>query len=42
MTIINGKIVFKDGKLININETEVAKDAMKHSENLVKMKRGEN
>ncbi|MCL2323564.1 MAG: 8-oxoguanine deaminase [Oscillospiraceae bacterium] len=39
MTIINGEIVFKDGKLANIDETEVARNAVRHSKELIKMQR---
>ncbi len=42
MTIINGKVVFKDGRFTNIDEAKTSKEAMKHAESLIKMKRGEN
>ncbi len=39
MTIVNGKVVSKDGKLTNIEESTVAKEAHSHAVKLVKKQR---
>ncbi len=42
MTMVNGEIVVKNGKLMTIDEREIAKRAMKHAKEIVKIRRGEN
>lgn len=41
MTIVNGKIVVKDGKILTIDQEEISKNARIHAANIIKTRRAE-